>query len=261
MKQTIQRRGSCRVCRSGGHMKLALDLGMTPLANSYLKAVELDRPEEFYPLKLNQCTNCGNIQLAHVVDPKVLFRNYLYVSSTSPVFVKHFEDFAKSFLPKKEFVVDIGSNDGILLKPFKELGSKVLGVEPARNIDSVVPTIHDFWSKTQARIIRRRHGWADLITATNVFAHIDDLDDVVDGVKILLSPNGQFVVEVVDTEQMLKDGTFDMIYHEHLNYWTEATLRKFFELRDMEVTKVERVPVHGGSLRVYARISEQNQTE
>lgn len=249
----IKRKTTCRVCKKR-ELKLLWDLGMTPLANSYVDQKDLDKPELFFPLQVNECKECGNVQLAHVVDPKVMFKEYLYSSSTSSVFVKHFEDFAKG-MGKKDFVVDIGSNDGILLKPFQDLGFRVLGVEPAKNITSSVPVINDFWNVKLAKQIRRNHGWADLITATNVFAHIDDLDEVVDGVKVLLNPEGVFVVEVTDVEQMLKKGSFDLIYHEHVNYWSEETLKKFFELRGMVVENVEKIPVHGGSLRIYARIS------
>ena len=250
----IKRKTRRRVCGSK-NLKLWLDLGMTPLANSYVDQKDLDKPELFFPLQVNQCKVCDNVQLAHVVDPKVMFNDYLYSSSTSPVFVKHFDDFAHK-MGKKEFVVDIGSNDGILLKPFKALGSKVLGVEPAKNIKSSVPVLNEFWSVRIAKRIRRKYGWADLITATNVFAHIDDLDEVLDGVKALLSPEGQFAVEVTDIYQMLEKGSFDLIYHEHVNYWSKSTLRKFFELRGMEVIKIEKIPVHGGSIRAYARISK-----
>ncbi len=250
----IKRKRTCRVCKRSGLKKL-WDFGTTPLANSYLKASWLDEPELFFPLEVNLCANCGNVQLAHVVDPRLLFSHYLYASSTSPVFVKHFEDFAQK-MGRKDFVVDIGSNDGILLKPFKALGSKVLGVEPAVNIESAVPTIHEFWSMDVARRIGQTHGQSDLITATNVFAHIDDLDSVVDAVKELLAPGGLFVVEVTDIEKMLESGSFDLIYHEHVNYWSEGAFKKFFQLRGMEVVEVEKIPVHGGSLRVYARVSK-----
>jgi hypothetical protein len=253
----IKRRFDCRVCKSR-HLTEVADFGMTPLANNYITDKELDLAETFYPLQVNACDDCGNIQLAHVVDPSLLFKEYLYVSSTSPVFVKHFEDFAKEYV--KEFhpkdIIDIGGNDGILLKPFEKLGCEVLNIDPAENIESQIPTMRAFFSLEVARDALIWFGQADLITATNVFAHIDDLDDVVEGVKVLLAENGQFMVEVCNLDQMLESGTFDLIYHEHLNYWTEQTLKTFFELRGMKVVKVEHIPVHGGSLRVYARISK-----
>ena len=248
----MKRRKDCRVCRSK-NLEKVLDLGMTPLANSYL--TEIDQEETYYPLQLMQCSDCRNVQLAHVVDPKVMFSNYLYTSSTSPVFVKHFDDFAKK-MGKKKFVVDIGGNDGILLKPFQKLESKVLSVDPARNIECAVPAINDFFTTKVAREIVEKYGKADLVTATNVFAHIDDLDEVVEGVKLLLEDGGMFMVEVADLDQMLKDGSFDLIYHEHVNYWNLDAFIKFFGLRGMYVSDIERVPVHGGSLRIYARVSK-----
>lgn len=254
----IWKRKNCRVCFDNKKLKLLWDFGMTPLANSYLAVNELDKPEYFFPLQVMQCGNCGNIQLSHVVEPKILFSNYLYESSTSPVFVKHFEDFARK-MGKKKFVIDIGGNDGILLRPFRKKGSRVLNIEPARNIKAEnIPTIHRFFTLVLAKQLFKTHPPADLITATNVFAHVDDLDQIVEGVKILLAKGGLFVVEVADFDQMLKAGSFDLIYHEHLNYWSEDTIRKFFLYRGMEVVDVEHIPVHGGSLRVYARLPKQN---
>lgn len=248
----MKRRTDCRVCKSK-NLEKVLDLGMTPLANSYLTKV--DQEEAYYPLQLMQCGACKNVQLAHVVDSKVMFSHYLYTSSTSPVFVKHFEDFAEK-MGKKKFVVDIGGNDGILLKPFSSMGCRVLNIEPAENIECELPTIRTFFTSGLAKQIVKEYGKADLVTATNVFAHIDDLDDVVEGVKILLEEDGIFMVEVADLDQMLKDGSFDLIYHEHVNYWSLDSFIKFFGLRGMYVSDVERVPVHGGSLRIYARISK-----
>lgn len=248
---------TCRVCGSK-QIELALSLGSTPLANSYPTTEELLNPVEYYPLDLYQCKVCDNVQLGCVVDPKKLFNTYLYTSSTSPVFVKHFVDFAEEYVKafKPTQVLDIGSNDGILLKPFKDLGVTVLGVEPAKNIESSVPTLNEFFTEVLAKKILKEFGRFDLVTATNVFAHIDDLDEIVSGVKMVLSDNGQFVIEVTDMDQMLKHGTFDLIYHEHVNYWSEKTIKRFFDLREMVVTKIDRVPVHGGSLRIYARLSE-----
>lgn len=248
----MKRRYDCRVCGCR-NLQLMWDFGMTPLANSYVAKEDLDKPEMFYPLQVNQCTVCENIQLAHIVDPELLFTEYLYSSSTSSVFVKHFEDFAAK-MGKKKFVIDIGGNDGILLKPFEKLGSKVLNVEPAQNIQSSVPKLTQFFNSITAGGIVNAHGKADLVTATNVFAHIDDLDDVVKGVKIVLEDDGVFMIEVADVDVMLKKGSFDLIYHEHLNYWSEKTLREFLKLRGMKIIDVEHIPVHGGSLRVYANI-------
>lgn len=248
----VKRRLDCRVCRSLS-LKTVLNFGTTPLANSYLE--HPDQEETFYPLQVNQCTECGNVQLAHIVDPEILFSTYFYASSVSAGLVKHFTEFAQK-MGKQHFVIDIGGNDGILLEPFQTLGSKVLNIDPASNIPCDVPVIHEFFNIKVAQRVVREMGRADLVTATNVFAHIDNLDEVVNGVKLLLTDRGQFVVEVSDLEQMMLKGTFDQIYHEHVNYWSETALRKFFELRNMDVVKVEKIPIQGGSLRVYARVSK-----
>lgn len=242
------KRIDCRVCKSK-NLKMIWDFGMTPLANSYV--TDIDKPELFFTLKVNQCQKCTNVQLAHVVNPDLLFKHYLYASSASPLLIKHFEDFAQK-MGKKNFVIDIGGNDGILLKPFEKLGSKVLNVDPS-DIECSVPKLREFFTTDTARTILKEYGKADLITACNVFAHIDDLDEIVEGVKLLLSDGGQFVIEVADLEQMLADGTFDLVYHEHLNFWSEKAFRKFFELRNMQISEVKHISTQGGSLRVYVK--------
>jgi SAM-dependent methyltransferase len=251
-------RNTCRVCL-GDKLEKLWDFGMTPLANSYLTKEELNNPKTFYPLIVNKCVGCGNLQLSHVIDPRVMFENYLYVSSTSKVFRDHFINFANTVNPN--FIIDIGSNDGILLKPFKDRGIRVLGVDPAVEIakkatEEGIPTIPEFFDTRISNLIVKEYGQADLITATNVFAHIDDLEEVISGVKIMLNSKGGFVVEVPDLDIMLRKGSFDLIYHEHLNYWNEKSLTTFFNLHNMLVDKVERTPVHGGSLRVYAKLSK-----
>jgi SAM-dependent methyltransferase len=231
----------------GKNLKRLWDFGFTPLANSYLD--DLDDPETHYPLVVNLCSDCSQVQLAHVINPKALFSNYLYTSSTSPVFIQHFVDFAKK-KGKKKFVIDIGGNDGILLRPFANNGSNVLNIEPAKNIKSSVPVVRKFFNAKVAKEIEKKHGKADLITATNVFAHIDDLEEVISGVKLLLTPRGEFVVEAPYLGQMLKEGSFDLIYHEHLSYWSIAALDKLFTRHNMIITEVEHTKVHGGSIRV-----------
>lgn len=245
----IKRRFDCRVCKSK-NLKKIWDFSRTPLANSYVEKKDLDKAELFFPLQVNQCQECTNVQLAHVINPDLLFKNYLYASSASPLLVKHFEIFAAK-MGKQKFVIDIGGNDGILLIPFKKLGSRVLNIDPAKNLRCDVPIIRKFFTNKLAKQIVKEYGKADLITACNVFAHIDDLDDIVRGVKVLLSNNGLFVIEVANLDQMLKDGTFDMVYHEHLNFWSKKAFKKFFELRKMKVVKIEHIETQGGSLRVY----------
>lgn len=235
---------TCRVCKSR-KLSLLWDFGPSPLANSLLK--HQDDPETIYPLQVNYCTNCGNVQLAHVIDPKILFSNYLYASSTSQTFIKHFEDFATKMNVRS--VVDIGSNDGILLKPFQKKGVTVLGIEPAKNIASKasVPTVNAFFTPKLAKKIGR----VDLVTCTNTFAHIDDIDSVTRGVKIMIGSSGTFVVEVQYLQDQVKYHYFDNVYHEHVQYWTVTALNNFFRRHKLTLYKVEHINTHGGSIRVY----------
>ena len=199
------------------------------------------------------------VQLAHIVDPKLLFENYVYVSSTSPVFVGHFEDLSKKIikqlrLKKNSLVVDIGSNDGILLKPFQKRGMRVLGIEPAKNIakrasKDGIPTIADFFSVKLAKKVVSKFGQADLVTATNVFAHIDDLDEVVAGIKLLLKPEGIFLIEVAYLKDFITKNLFDTVYHEHLCYWAVRPMKVLAQRLGLKIFDVNHVPTHGGSIR------------
>jgi len=260
-KEIIKKVNSCRVCKSKKLTKV-LQFGQTPLANAFLTKDQLDLPEAFYPLDVVFCENCSFLQLGHVVSPHILFDKYVYVSSTSPVFVSHFKKFAADIvsrfkLNKKSFVIDIGSNDGILLKPYKKAGIGVLGVEPAKYIAKIarndgISTVTEFFSLDLARRIVKTKGKAKIVTATNVFAHIDDLDEVIHGVKELLDKDGIFVLEVPYLIDFLKKKYFDLVYHEHLSYWALKPLIRIFEQFDMKIFDVQKVPVHGGSIRVFA---------
>lgn len=251
-----RRRTDCRACKTRNLIPF-LDLGRTPPANAFLKAKQRER---WFPLQVNWCKHCHMVQLAHVVDQKLLFENYVYVSSTSPVFINHFEDLAKQMkkrleLKRKSLIVDIGSNDGILLKPFKRLGMRVLGIEPAKNIarqanKDGVSTWEKFFNAKVAKQIVEKHGQADLVTATNVFAHIDDLDEVVKGVKILIKPNGVFLVEVAYLVDLLKKNLFDTVYHEHVCYWAVRPMKVLVERLGLKIFDVQHVATHGGSIRV-----------
>ena len=186
MKNYVKKISSCRICKSK-RLKKVISLGASPIANAFLTEKQINEPESYFPLELYLCLECGLVQLGHVVSPDLLFRNYLYVSSTSPIFIKHFEDYAKNVfhklrLTKNSLVVDIGSNDGILLKPFKKLGTKVLGIDPALDIakkatKNGLETIPDYFDTKLAKKIVESHGKAKVITANNVFAHIDNIDE------------------------------------------------------------------------------------
>lgn len=265
MKKLVRRRTDCRACGKRNLVPV-LNLGRTPPANAFLsdKQQATSNKEKWFPLQVNFCTNCSMVQLAHVVDPKLLFGNYVYVSSTSSVFVRHFEELAQNMIKQlrlrlKSLVVDIGSNDGILLKPFQKRGVRVLGIEPAKNIARLankdgVPTKADFFSTKLAKKIVRECGQADLVTATNVFAHIDNLDEMIEGIKILLKPNGVFLIEVAYLVDLLKKNLFDTVYHEHVCYWAVRPLKVLAARLGMKIFEVARVPTHGGSIRVLMKL-------
>lgn len=259
---------SCRVCKST-NLKKVLSFGPTPLANSFLNSNQKDLPELYFPLDVYFCNKCGFLQLGYVVNPKLLFDDYVYVSSTSPVFVKHFIDFSERVIKRfglnsKSLVVDIGSNDGILLMPYLEKGIRVLGIEPAKKIAQIarkkrITTIDKYFSVKLAESASKKFGKADIITATNVFAHINDLDEVITGVKKLMQKNGTFIIEAPYLVDFIENKYFDLVYHEHLSYWSVATLKTLFTRFDMKVYDVEKVSVHGGSIRVYVQKNEGDQ--
>ena len=252
----------CRLCKSKD-LKLVLDLGKSPLPNAYLKKSQLSKKELFFPLIVNFCPNCGQLQLSHVAPPELMFINYAYVSSTSPVMIAHFNQYAKSVfkklkLEKGNLVVELGSNDGVLLKQFKKLGTSILGIDPARNIAALatkagIPTLPHFFSKKLAKKIVNKYGRAKVIAGNNVFAHIHDLDEVVNGVHQLLDLNGAFIVEFPYLVDFLDNKVFDSVYHEHLSYLSIKPLNRFFKSFDMEIFDSIRTPVQGGSVRVFVK--------
>jgi len=252
----------CRTC-GNENLKKFLSLGKTPLANSFLSKEDLGKEEKTFPLETAFCDRCKLVQLTYVVPPELMFRNYVYVSSTTKTFINHFskmaEDISKSFgLGQHSLVVDIGSNDGILLRGFQRFGAKTIGVEPATNIAKIaeqngIETVNDFFGKNAAERIISKKGNADVVTATNVFAHIDDITDIITNVKKLLKQDGIFVIEIQYFVDTLEKMNFDNVYHEHLSYFTLTPLVYFFKHNGMEVIKVQRVDSHGGSLRVFIK--------
>ena len=234
---------------------------MSPLANNLLESDK--ETSELYPLEVKFCDSCKNAQLSFSVPATKMFDNYLYVSSTSSSFRKHFEDSAKMYinefnLDENSLVVDIGSNDGVFLKPLMESGIKVIGVEPAKNISDIankqgIPTINSYFDNETSDFIKNNYGKPKVITASNVFAHSDDLSGIAKNVFKVLEDDGVFIIEVQYLVDTIKDLTFDNIYHEHFNYWTVTSLKKFFENihNEMKVFDVEHIDTHGGSIRVY----------
>ena len=249
-------------CRSCGETKLkrVISLGYQPLANNLLK--NKNDKADLYPLEMNYCPGCHNCQLSISVDPKKMFSNYLYTSSTSKVFRDHFSKAAKKYIKefklnsKKSYIIDIGSNDGVALKPFKDLGYKnILGIEPAKNLAKLankkkIKTFNGFLNTKNLKKIKKG---ADIILASNVFAHSDNLKEMAECMKKLIKKDGTIIIEVQYLLNTLKDLTFDNIYHEHYNYWSLTSLVNFFKQFNLEIYKAERINTHGGSIRVYIK--------
>ena len=249
----------CRSC-GNNNLKRVVSLGYQPLANNLLSKKE--EKCDLYPLEMNYCPECHNCQLSVAVDPKKMFSNYLYTSSTSSSFRNHFVGAAENYIkelklkPKKSYVIDIGSNDGVALKPFKDLGfNKILGIEPAKNLAKLanknkIKTFNGFLEIKNLKKIKKN---ADLILASNVFAHSDKLKEMTECMLRLLSKNGTIIIEVQYLLNTLQDLTFDNIYHEHYNYWSLTSLINFFKQFESTIFKAEKINTHGGSIRIYIK--------
>ena len=249
-------------CRSCGYEKLkrVISLGYQPLANNLLN--KKNEKTELYPLEVNYCENCHNCQLSVSVDPKKMFSNYLYTSSTSKIFRDHFISAANKYIkdfklrPKTSYIIDVGSNDGVALRPFLDLKFKnILGIEPAKNLSKLanknnIKTFNGFLEKKNLKKIKKN---ADLILASNVFAHSDNLKEMAECMKKLLKKNGTIIIEVQYLLNTLKDLTFDNIYHEHYNYWSLTSLINFFKQFNLTIFRAEKINTHGGSIRVYLK--------
>jgi SAM-dependent methyltransferase len=248
----------CLVCSTLA-VEPFLDLGTTALANKFLTAEELDRDEPSYPLRVAFCHECGHVQLTERVPPAAMFEDYLYISSASDTLKGHFEDLASTLVERhalgtEHLAVDIGCNDASLLRCLRRHGVQTLGVDPAKNLaelasDTGIERYEGFFGADSAAEIVARWGQARLITATNTFPHIPDLQGFVDGIETVLAPGGAFVIEVHYLVDLLDQIAFDTIYHEHVSYWALGPLRRLFEPHGLEVVRAERLPVHHGQLR------------
>ena len=257
-----QVRDDCRLCGSRDLIG-AVELTPTPPANAFVPAEKRSIPQDRFPLTARLCRTCGHLQLREVVDPESLYRDYVYVSGTSPSFVKHFEGYAaacweRAGAAQDDLVVEIGSNDGTLLKAFAALGARVQGVDPAREIAATatadgIPTVPDFFSQALADRLRTELGEARIVAANNVCAHIDDLRGVVLAAASLLCDGGVFVFEVSYRLDVIRDLLFDTVYHEHLDYHAVKPLDRFLRSCGLTAVHVDAVPTHGGSIRVYAQ--------
>ena len=264
MSSVIHRRSDCRCCGSE-ELALALSLKPTPIGDAYVTEDQLGQPQSEYPIDLFLCKNCGLAQLIDVIDPKVLYGEYIYVTTSSSGLGEHFSGYAQAVtrrcgLNADSLVIDIGSNDGTLLKHFQGYGMAVLGIEPAVHIAekataSGVQTVGEFFSPALARKIVEQFGHAKVITANNVFANIDDLGAWVHGVNILLADDGVFVFESYYLADLLENMVFDFLYHEHLSAFSVRPIQALFKQIGLELVAVDRVSTKGGSLRYFVQRS------
>ena len=248
----------CRICGSND-LKKIFSLGNQPVANNLLSTKDQSAP--VYPLELLRCSHCSLIQLSYVVPKKDMYDTYVYVPSVSTTNLQHFKELAKSLIadiPLKEqsFVVDIGGSDGSFSLYFETLGMKVLNIEPAKNLKSIMPRWVDYFSPSVATNVVSQYGKAKLVTATNSFAHIDDLREYLAGLDILLDYDGVFFAQFPDVRNLLAENQFDTIYHEHLSYFTYEPLHHLFATSPFELYRIDSSAIHGGSMRIYARRRE-----
>lgn len=255
-------RRDCRLC--GSHdLERVLELTPTPPANAFVGRDQLSPPQACYPLDLYFCRACTHVQLCDVVDPKILFEHYVYVSGTSSAYRKHLQDYAADVMarylpdPGAE-ILEIGSNDGTFLRFFQEAGLKVHGVDPARNIgkianDSGIPTSIGFFGKDNAGALKAEGHNPGVMIANHVFAHIDDLRGVLEGVRTLLRPDGFFIFEVSYLLDVVEKLLFDTIYHEHVAYHSVRAMQSFLRAFGFELIEIQDVAHQGGSLRGFAQ--------
>ncbi|MDB6021435.1 MAG: C-methyltransferase [Pedosphaera sp.] len=251
----------CRSCHSA-QGKLILDLGVQPLANNLLRPNDLSQPEPKFPLRLAVCQSCWLLQIVDLVPPVQLFSDYLYFSSFSDLMLRHAKQAAGRYiqefaLDKKSLVVEIASNDGYCLQYFRDAGVPCLGIEPAANIAKVaqekgIETLVNFFGGDVARKLASSGRPADLILGNNVFAHAPDTNDFVAGLGALLKPQGRIILEFPYALDFIEKTEFDTIYHEHVFYFSLTALKPLFERHGLTIFHVERLPIHGGSLRLFA---------
>jgi hypothetical protein len=256
----VVRRETCRVC-GGADLEFILALGPSPLANAFLRSPDEFATEPRFPLDLYFCRGCTLLQWLDVVDPDVLFRHYLYVTGTSSTMAIHNRAYAAAVasrlqLSAEDLVVEVASNDGSLLREFQAHGVRTLGVEPARNIAAAasasgVDTVAEFFTSELASTLRSARGPARVVAANNVLAHVDRPADFLEGCRQLVADDGLVTIEVPYVGELLDRLEYDTVYHEHLSYFSVTALLRLCERVGLRVLQIDRVPVHGGSLRLY----------
>src|SRR3989338_3527926 len=261
MNNPVRKSNKCLICQEK-KLTRYLSLGKAALANSYLNKHELKKEEFKAPLEVYFCHNCHLAQLLHIVDRSYIYNDYAYFSSTSPMLVRHFEEYATEVFKRypdqsRQLVVDIGSNDGVLLKPFKKLGSRVLGIDPAKNIAKIansqgIETIADFFSASRVEKLIKKYGKAGIITSNNTLAHTDALHDIIEGVSKLLDEKGVFIFEVQYLADLLAHNEFDNTYHEHICFYSIYPLIQLLKMHSMEIIDILHTDTHGGAVMVLA---------
>jgi len=257
--------GNCRHC--GGLLEHSFcDLGMSPPSNAYLTQAQLQQMEKFYPLHAYVCGTCFLVQLQEFESPEQIFSDYAYFSSYSQTWLDHAKAYTEHMIDRFGFgkasqVVEIASNDGYLLQYFKQKGVPVLGVEPAVNVAAVaqkagIPTLTKFFGTKTAAELKADGKQADLLLGNNVLAHVPDLNDFVQGLKIALKPGGVITMEFPHLLQLMRENQFDTIYHEHFSYFSLLTVDRVFAHHGLRLFDVEQIPTHGGSLRIFAAHAE-----
>jgi SAM-dependent methyltransferase len=259
---------SAAACRSCGrpHLELVLSLGRTPLSNALLTATQLNEPEPTYPLELAFCPGCSLVQITETVPPEKLFRDYPYFSSFSDTMVQHARAVVERVVESRSLdanslAVEIASNDGYLLQHYKRAGVPVFGIEPALNVaqvarDAGIRTLTDFFGLETAERLVAEGERADVIHANNVLAHVPDLNGFVQGLCVLLKPDGIAIIEVPYVKDLIDRCEFDTIYHEHLSYFSLTALNELFARHGLRICEVERLQIHGGSIRIFVEIEK-----
>lgn len=252
----------CRFCDTALTHSF-VDLGTSPLANSYLNKEDLNKMEPFYPLHVYVCSKCFLVQLPESQSPEAIFEEYAYFSSYSDTWLKHARDYTEMMIQRfgfdsKSYVIELASNDGYLLQYFKQKGVPVLGIEPAKNVAKVaqeagIPTLINFFGQELAKELVAEGKKADLIVGNNVLAHVPRLNNFVQGMKTVLNPQGVITMEFPHLMRLIEENQFDTIYHEHFSYFSFSTVANVFAQQGLCVFDVEELPTHGGSLRIYAR--------
>jgi SAM-dependent methyltransferase len=260
--QHVKHKTDCRLCGSTS-LDHVLPIRPSAIGDAFVTADRLSEPQDLYPLDCYLCLECGHLQNLDVVDPDILFREYTYRTSVSLGLVEHFKRYAQSVvsslaIPTGSLVVEMGSNDGSLLKAFKNEGMRVQGIDPARDIAAAatadgVQTVPDFFTSALATRIKSEQGEAKLFCANNVFAHIDNMSDVVKGIRLVLADDGAFVFEVSYIVDMIDNMVFDTIYHEHVSHHALIPLETFLNKHDMTLFHVARTGTKGGSIRAFAQ--------